>query len=119
MPSALIPICGYKSSLETLGTHIPGLSFPVCSAFQPTLLRGQLCYSLDLGEMKMRQSRAKKTEQGKENGILIIVDPNLERSEPAGSGILFKLGSGKNILNLSPRKEHGNSASVHIHTLVR
>ena len=43
----------------------------VCDKFQPTILEGQLCYTLDvakLGDLK--------TKLGKTNGILLLLDPN-------------------------------------------
>ena len=118
LPSALIPFCAYQSSLEALGTSISGLSFPVCNAFRPTLLHGQLCYSLDIENMSLDKE---KTKQGKEDGILIIVDPNRERSETGGARVVTTLqGDLRNkLLNLSPKTQHGGSALVSIHTLVR
>ena len=117
LPSALIPFCAYQSNLTTLGTTIPGFSFPVCTAFQPTLLHGQLCYSLDMESMLLEGER-EKTIEGIGGGILIIVDPNSERSETGGAEVLRKLGS-KNRLNLSPKSQLGGSAIVNIHTLIR
>ena len=117
LPSALIPFCAYKSNLETLGTSIPGLRFPVCNAFRPTILHGQLCYSLDIENMSLQEE--KTTKQGKKDGILIIVDPNKERSETGGAKVLTRLGSGNKLLNLSPKVQHGGSALVNIHTLIR
>ena len=116
LPSALIPFCAYKSNLETLGTSIPGLSFPVCNAFQPTILHGQLCYSLDIENMSLEEER---TRQGKMDGILIIIDPNKERSAMGVKKILTRFGSGNRLLNLSPKVQYGGSALVNIHTLIR
>ena len=118
MPSALIPFCAYQSNLKTLGTSIPGLNFPVCNAFRPTILHGQLCYSLDIEKIISEEEKNKITKQGKADGILIIVDPNAERSETGGAKVSTRLGSG-NRLNLSPKVQHGGSALVNIHTLIR
>ena len=121
LPSALIPFCAYQSSLETLGTSIPGLNFPVCNAFRPTILQGQLCYSLDIENRSLEEEKTKITKQGKADGILIIVDPNKERSETGDANVLKRLGSGNTnkLLNLSPKVQHGGSALVNIHTLIR
>ena len=118
LPSALIPFCAYQSNLEIFGTSIPGLNFPVCNAFRPTILHGQLCYSLDIENMNLEEE---KTKQGKEDGILIIVDPNQERSETGGAKVVTTLqGDLRNrLLNLSPKTQHGGSALVSIHTLIR
>ena len=119
LPSALIPFCAYQSNLETLGTSIPGLNFPVCNAFRPTILHGQLCYSLDIENMNLEKEKTEITKQGKADGILLIVDPNKERSETGGAEVLARLGSGGKLLNLSPKVQHGGSALVNIHTLIR
>ena len=115
-PSALIPFCAYQTNLEPLGTSIANLSFPVCTAFRPFLLQGQLCYSLDLKNTSMKGDS--KLKQGIEGGIMVIIDPNSERSIRGHAPSRAKLGQG-NRINLSPKAEEGRSAFVNIHTLVR
>ena len=115
-PSALIPFCAYQTNLESLGTSIANLSFPVCTAFRPFLLQGQLCYSLDLKNTSMKGDS--KLKQGIEGGIMVIIDPNSERSIRGHAPSRAKLGQG-NRINLSPKAEEGRSAFVNIHTLVR
>ena len=115
-PSALIPFCAYQTNLEPLGTSIANLSFPVCTAFRPFLLQGQLCYSLDLKNTSMKGDS--KLKQGIEGGIMVIIDPNSERSIRGHAPSRAKLGQG-NRINLSPKAQEGRSAFVNIHTLVR
>ena len=43
----------------------------VCDKFQPTILEGQLCYTLDVAKLGDQ-----KTKLGKTNGILLLLDPN-------------------------------------------
>ena len=47
-PSAFIPFCAFGGSLKALGTRAKGFTAPVCEAFEPRILNGRLCYSLDL-----------------------------------------------------------------------
>ena len=63
LPSALIPFCAYQSNLKTLGTSIPGLNFPVCNAFRPTLLHGQLCYSLDIEKIISEEEKSNNSSR--------------------------------------------------------
>ena len=42
-----------------------------CDQFKPTVLEGQLCYSLDIAKM-----REKPTKSGKSNGLFLLLDPN-------------------------------------------
>ena len=41
-----------------------------CDKFKPTILEGQLCYSLDIAELKEYP-----TKSGKSNGLLLLLDP--------------------------------------------
>ena len=76
--SAFIPFCAYKSDLRISekNVHLPGITFPVCSSFLPTILEGQLCYKLALNET---------SDQGKMNELLLVLDYNEDRSLQASS----------------------------------
>ena len=43
----------------------------ICDRFEPTIIEGQLCYSLDIAKL-----REKPTKSGKENGLFLLLDPN-------------------------------------------
>ena len=43
-----------------------------CDKFEPTILEGQLCYSLDATKLDKR----KTTKTGKQSGLLLLLDPN-------------------------------------------
>ena len=70
LPAALIPFCSYQANMSLLGN--PGDQFPfvACDKFQPYLLEGQLCYSLDLRDIVSGGSFG-----GKGNGLLLVLDP--------------------------------------------
>ena len=82
LPSAFIPFCAYKTDLLMLGEHIEGIDFPVCNKFTPTVLDGQLCYTLDVNSALPDED----TLDGKEGGLTLFLDYNKERSaKPKGS----------------------------------
>ena len=68
-PSALVPFCSYQSNL--LGQKILELNQTACDKFEPTILEGQLCYSLDVAKLQI-----KPTREGKTNGLLLMLYPN-------------------------------------------
>ena len=74
MPSALIPYCSFSNDLLSLGQKLNNFSFPVCTAFKPTLLDGQLCYQLDTNRIK---NQTKPTQDG---GLVLLLDVSKERS---------------------------------------
>ena len=71
LPSALIPFCIYQSDEAAFGQTIKGINMTACSDFQPTVLDGQLCYSLN-----MSKSGTKESKSGMKNGLLLVIDPN-------------------------------------------
>ena len=71
--SAFIPFCAFKTDLNISKNplSLPGITFPLCSAFLPTILEGQLCYELKLNAT---------SGQGKENQLMLVLDYNQDRS---------------------------------------
>ena len=71
-PSALIPFCSYQGDSNLLGQERPELdNLTICDTFEPTILEGQLCYSLDIAKLG-----AKRTNSGKLSGLFLLLDPN-------------------------------------------
>ena len=70
LPSALIPFCIYQNDDTPFGQAINKLSMTTCVDFQPIVLDGQLCYSLN-----MSKSGTKETKSGQNNGLLLYIDP--------------------------------------------
>ena len=67
-PAALIPFCAYQMNL--LGQKKKYLPpFTVCSQFKPTVLEGQLCYSLDVSSLNPPISKV-----GYNYGLLLVLD---------------------------------------------
>ena len=71
-PSALVPFCSYQGESSLLGRELPEMdNLTVCDKFQPTILEGQLCYTLDSTLLTKGL-----TKSGKSNGLLLLLDPN-------------------------------------------
>ena len=56
--------------------------FVACDKFQPTVLEGQMCYSMDLS--KMGNSLA-----GKENGLTLVLDPKTFKKNESTKEVLL------------------------------
>ena len=110
--SAFIPFCAYKTDLNISKNSLalPGLTFPLCSAFLPTVLEGQLCYQL-----KLNQS----SEQGKRNQLMLVLDYNEDRSLQISSEEERVVDFSKVTMNFDDAVQsiQGVSAKVHIGTL--
>ena len=70
-PSALVPFCSYQGDHNLLGLEMMELqNMTFCDKFEPTILEGQLCYTLDVAKYT-----GKTTKRGKTNGLLLLLDP--------------------------------------------
>ena len=76
MPSAFIPFCSLGTKFALLGEYLPNMTFPVCNMFQPTVYKGQLCYSL---EIRKNIYLERELFQGKESGLMLILDTNSKK----------------------------------------
>ena len=109
--SALIPFCAYKTDLNISKNPLalPGITFPLCSAFLPTILEGQLCYELKLNAT---------SGQGKRNELMFVLDYNDDRSVQISSKPKKRAFS-KRTMNFDDAVDslQGISAKVHIGTI--
>ena len=109
---ALIPFCAYKTDLNFSKSNIelPGVSFPVCSSFLPTILEGQLCYKLTLNQT---------SGQGKRNELMMLLDYNDDLSIQTFPNETEDAKGSRKTLNFDMAVEslQVNSAKIHIDTL--
>ena len=75
MKSAFIPFCSFGSDFEILGENVTGFSKPVCNKFQQKSFQGQVCYQLDLQDVKDKVTFKK----GVMNGLTFVMDYNKEK----------------------------------------
>ena len=74
-PSALVPFCFYQAENSLLGRMLPEMgNMTVCDKFQPTLLEGELCYSLDIA--KITEHPRTLTRSDKSYGLFLLLDPH-------------------------------------------
>ena len=117
-PAALIPFCAYQTNMTLLGQTRQDLPFTVCSQFKPTILEGQLCYSLEICKL-INRSKAGKTSFG----LLCLLDQGSENDSPKltektkkdkkNSQKKHRISS----LNLSPVSTDDHSARFTVNTL--
>ena len=110
--SSFIPFCAYKTNMSISGPTVlvPNISFPICTAFKPTVLEGQLCYKLHVNA---------SSGQGMKNGLSLLLDYQDELSLHAFPHPKEEK-SKKVIENLNfdtDRNIHREVAKVHINTL--
>ena len=74
LPAAFIPFCSYQGDSGLLGHTLQSFNFTACDKFRPSLVEGQLCYSLNLTNLTKAKSRA-----GREQGLTLLLD----RTNPA------------------------------------
>ena len=93
--------------MNMLGKTKYGLNFTACSQFQPIVLKGQLCYSLNLTAIDTG-----KTETGKGAGLVIIIDTGVQNTDE----LLIK-DFKKNPLDLESLKSDAGSARIYLNIL--
>ena len=69
-PSALVPFCSYQEDSNMLGQKNPELNLTICDKFEPTILDGQLCYSLDVAKFG-----GPPTREGRAKALFLLLDP--------------------------------------------
>ena len=68
LPAAFIPFCSYQGERAILGLNMEGFNI-VCDKFKPTIMEGQLCYSLDVKNITRTKSKA-----GRGMGLTLLLD---------------------------------------------
>ena len=74
-PSSFIPFCSFGK--EFIGTRTDEFDIPVCNISKPMIHLDQICYEIDLQEMK--DSNDEKLMNQLELGLTLAMDYNEER----------------------------------------
>ena len=102
-PSAFIPLCSYQGNSSLLGQTRRELNdVKICDKFRPTILEGQLCFSLDIAKLG-----EKPTKSGKSNRLFLLLDPNPYQLKDVDEK------------NIQGSRTGGQSFKVFIHTLAQ
>ena len=118
-PAALIPFCAYQTNMTLLGQTRQDLPFTVCSQFKPTVLEGQLCYSLDMSNIKTTKSKAGTNSAG----LLFLLDQGSAKEQAKPSKWIRKVKQNNKkraklaSLNLSPVSTDNTSTRITLNTL--
>ena len=86
LPAALIPFCSYQGDRALFGRRMEGFNFATCDKFQPTVMEGQLCYSLDVNNITRG-----RTKPGKGMGLSLLLDPINPKSVQNGVDHSFRI----------------------------
>ena len=101
-PSALVSFCSNQEGASLLGEERQELgNLTLCNKFRPTILEGQLCYSLETAKYAMKPTKA-----GKRNGLFLLVDPNP-----------YQVNSSER--NVEVERNDQDSFKIYIHTLAQ
>ena len=112
-PTALIPFCAYNGDMNITGRYIPGLDFPICDQFKPTILDGQLCYALSLKDVLKEKV---VTRPGKSSGLTLAIEQKKKTRTAKDEGLVtISLQSGR----LYTRTDPQFSTSIHLNNLVK
>ena len=113
-PSALIPFCSYAT--ELIGPMVPDMTYPICDIFEPIVYEGHMCYRAII-----QRTANQTTFQGKESGLMLLIDVNVEKSIGWVQPDHDKLkGEGtRNAFFGQSKSIKKNLAKVHIGTLAK
>ena len=111
-PAALIPFCAYQTNMTLLGHTRQDLPFTVCDQFKPTVLEGQLCYSLDLSSIK-----AEKSKSGERAGLLILIDQGVADQGKENTIDLNEMKEQIKEIDIKGPSQHENYARIYLNTL--
>ena len=110
-PSAFLPFCEYNGDMLAVGEYIQSFPFPVCTAFRPTVLHGQLCYQFDPSTVLTNPT----TDQP---FLIFIMDYNEDREYSNHLDEKNKNNENPQKLNeMNKNDAHNNEAMIYIHTL--
>jgi hypothetical protein len=109
-PAAFIPFCSYSGDMDSLGQSVDGLDIPVCNKFQPSMMDGQLCYTLNISSVISPEEI--KTKFGETTGIILAVDQYKDTSADKEENGIQGLFDPK-------RTTDQKSLSIHINTQSR
>ena len=103
-PSSFIPFCSFGD--EFIGANIKEFPIPVCDIFKPKHYFDQLCYEINLQELKDSANIGNQLKMG----LTLALDFNKERQ--LDYNINSKIDS-----NLKKKDDDGNSFSMFVDTI--
>ena len=111
-PAALIPFCAYDGDMNITGQYVPGLDFPICNKFKPTILDGQLCYAIDMKDIL----KEKVTRPGRGFGLMLAIEQKAKSAKDTSQNFATSLQSGRLYTKIDIPDF---SSSIHLNNLVK
>ena len=110
-PSAFIPFCEYNGDMLAVGEKIDNFPLPVCNAFKPTVIEGQLCYTF-------QSNSTMATNNSDKQFLMFLLDYNEDRqySELLG-GEDDNEDKLQTLDEMEDSVDRTNEAMIYIHTL--
>ena len=71
-PSSFIPFCEFGGNMSIMGEKISLFELPVCNMFRPKMVQGQLCYQVDVNEVKDQVD----VQDAIKYGLIFLMDYN-------------------------------------------
>ena len=106
-PTAFIPFCSFGGDMTNMGTTSEQYDVPVCSSFKPKIRKNQLCYQIDLDDLKDTNNVDKQLKEG----LVLVMDYNEERQLP-------QFVESKNAEKMGYlMSEDRNSVQIHLETI--
>ena len=106
-PTAFIPFCSFGGDMTNMGTTSEQYDVPVCSSFKPKIRKNQLCYQIDLDDLKDTNNIDKQLKEG----LVLVMDYNEERQLP-------QFVESKNAEKMGYlMSEDRNSVQIHLETI--
>ena len=97
-PSAFIPFCSFGEDI--LGVKVKEFDIPVCNIFKPKLQYDQLCYEIDLEQLKNTEdTNIREIQRG--IGLILVLDYNEDRQ------------INMNKINFDSLKQNGMTKTIH------
>ena len=100
--------------MSVMGVKIDQFELPVCNKFKPRVLKGQLCFQVDVNEFQDQIDM----EKGMKKGLIIVMDYNFERVSTE-SGKAVDMALTYDLQNLQEMMDKSQDAMIYIETLGR
>ena len=96
--------------MNIIGEYINGLDFPVCNAFKPKILDGELCYVLKFSSESNLEGKS-----GRGKGLLLAIDNGISIEPTLNQNLVAKSSKSKEFIR-TELKSTGNRARLHVLT---
>ena len=111
-PSAFIPFSSFGGNISIMGENIKNFSIPVCNKFRPRVLKGRLCYQVDVNEFKDEVD----SEKLRTHGLVFMMDYKEDRIG-LDTNTEFETSDEKDLVDMREKDPKGNEAMIYIETL--